>query len=134
MSTTAQGNIGEFVIAADLIEKGCVVMFPSGGNPHYDLVVEKEGIFRRVQVKYVTEKDGVIIGRLYTMGRDRKMNLHTNKDFDILALYEPKSKEIYYISLALISNATQIVLRVGKTKNKMQKGIHFAKDYQVLRV
>ena len=40
-----------------LIEQGFNVLIPMGNHQKYDIVVEKNGKFTRIQVKHATEKD-----------------------------------------------------------------------------
>lgn len=40
-----------------LIEQGFNVLIPMGNHQKYDMVIEKNGKFTRVQVKHATEKD-----------------------------------------------------------------------------
>lgn len=134
LSTTQKGDVGLFVICADLVEKGYTVLLPSGGNPHYDVVIEKEGIYRRIQVKYSTEKDGVIKVRLFTVGRNGERNLHTAKNVDIFAIYEPLSKSIYYLNRGELNNRTMFTLRMRKAKSNRTVDTHMFSDFKELRL
>ena len=40
-----------------LIEQGFNVLIPMGNHQKYDIVVEKNGKFTRIQVKHATERD-----------------------------------------------------------------------------
>ena len=44
------GLVGEYLTAADLVERGCACSFAAAGLP-YDLIVEWDGALFRVQVK-----------------------------------------------------------------------------------
>lgn len=58
--TKKKGAIAETKMLAYLIERGFNVSIPWGEDIRYDLVSEKEGVFKRIQVKYVTPKNGCL--------------------------------------------------------------------------
>ena len=129
LSTTAKGDLGVLYTSADLISKGYTVLSPLGGQPHYDLVIEKNNIFRKVQVKYAHIKNGVIQVKLYTVGHNGKVNLHTKDNVDIVAVYVPETDIVYYINQDQVDCETQVSLRVNPAKNNMKEHIRLAKDY-----
>jgi len=134
VSTTDKGNIGQFFIMADLLQRGFVVLSPTGNHPHYDLVIEKNNVFKKIQVRYNTQKKGVLLVKLFTVGHAGKSNYHTVENIDIIAVYDATDKKIYYLPRKLISAKTIINLRIKEPKNKMKKGIRYAKDYQDLQI
>ena len=58
--TKQKGDIAEAYVAYLLKQEGFNVLVPWGEDGRYDLVSEKNGIFKRIQVKYITPKNGVI--------------------------------------------------------------------------
>ena len=58
MHKKTKGSIAELAVAAELVKEGWHILVPYGENTRYDLVAEKDGRFVRIQVKYVTPKDG----------------------------------------------------------------------------
>ena len=135
LSTTDKGNIGQFFIMADLIQRGFVVLSPAGNHPHYDLVIEKDGIFKRVQVRYNTQINGVLFVKLFTVGHGGKSNFHTIDNVDIIAVYDSTDKKIYYLQRNEIGRVRTILsLRITAPKNNMTKNIRYARDFQELRM
>lgn len=133
VSTTTKGNIGEYYVCADLTERGYTVLSPLGNHPHYDLVVEKDGKFEKVQVKYINIKNDVLSVKLYTTDGSGKINIHSFGVVDIFAVYEPIGKNVYYLKLKdFPKNKVVINLRMGLPKNNQKIGIRFAKDYLTL--
>ncbi len=51
MNTKQIGEITEACILAILLKAGYVVLTPFGDNQRYDLVIERDGVFQRVQCK-----------------------------------------------------------------------------------
>lgn len=47
----AQGDLGEASAIEWFAARGCTVSFPLFHSPDYDVVVEMDGVLRRVQVK-----------------------------------------------------------------------------------
>jgi hypothetical protein len=45
------GELSEIIVAAELAKAGYGVAFPMGENRRYDLIIEKDGVLSRVQVK-----------------------------------------------------------------------------------
>lgn len=59
--TKAVGDITTARVAAALLEAGYVVLLPWGDNQRYDLVIERDGHFERVQCKTGRIKNGVML-------------------------------------------------------------------------
>jgi len=52
--TKQKGDIAEAYVIYALRQKGFNVLVPWGEDNRYDLVSEKNGVFKRIQVKYAT--------------------------------------------------------------------------------
>ena len=55
-----KGDQAELIVAADLARRGYKVAFPYGEDWDYDLIVERAGIFERIQVKYATGNGEIV--------------------------------------------------------------------------
>ena len=105
-------------------------MLPLGDSQRYDLVIEKNGRFQRIQVKTITEKNGVIQVDARVIGHNLgKFNIYhpTEKDFDILTVVEMKTQKVYTIPFD--GKQKRIQLRVSRTRNNQKKNIRLADDY-----
>jgi len=78
--TKQKGDIAEAFVTYLLKEKGFNVLVPWGEDNRYDLVTEKNGIFKRIQVKYATKDNGVIEARLRSCNNHRVIHLHTKRN------------------------------------------------------
>lgn len=58
--TKQKGDIAEAYVLYLLKQNGFNVFIPWGEDNRYDLIVEKNGLFKRVQVKYVSSRNGVL--------------------------------------------------------------------------
>ena len=125
-----QGTIGLLRVAHSYQLLGYNVLLPFGDSQRYDLVVEKSGKFQKIQVKTITKKNGAIQVDARVIGHNLgKFNIYhpTKKDFDILAVVEMKTQEVYIIPFD--GNLRRIRLRVSRTKNNQKKNIRLADDY-----
>jgi len=105
-------------------------LLPFGDSQRYDLVIEKNGKFQKIQVKTVTEKNGAIQVDARVIGHNlRKFNIYhpTEKDFDILAVVGMKTQKVYTIPFD--GKHRRIRLRVSQTKNNQRKNVRLADDY-----
>ncbi len=114
-------------VASFLMKKGWNVLFPFGENNRYDLVAEKGGKFNRVQVKYVTPKNGALsVG--CKSSNNWTVDRYTASQIDFIAVYDSKSREIYFVPASRL-NSSSIKLRFDRTKNNQRIGIKQAKDF-----
>jgi PD-(D/E)XK endonuclease len=95
----AVGERSEAMVLAGLLKNGEVVLQPFGDNQRYDLVVERDGKFLRVQCKTGRLKNGCV--RFYT----RSVNYIKGKvvkeayygQADIFGVYCPDNDKIYLV-------------------------------------
>jgi len=112
-----------------LIERGFNVSIPWGEDVRYDLVSEKDGVFKRIQVKYVTPKNGCLVVFLRSANNWNTIK-YTLKDIDIMAVYDPKNDKIYFIPITMFSNNSRINLRLLVPKNNQKKNVIWASEFQ----
>lgn len=119
-------------------KRGYNVLVPCGDYSQYDLVVERNGKFERVQVKSVTPKDGKLCVHTKSMTFDKEQSTNNRSkqvkysagDFDWLAAYDLENDEVYFIPANLVVNRTSFALRLSDTKNGQIANVRFAKDFQ----
>jgi Holliday junction resolvase-like predicted endonuclease len=127
MHKKTKGSIAEMEVASTLMKKGWNVLFPFGENNRYDLVAEKDGKFKRVQVKYVTPKNGALnVG--CKSSNNWSVDRYTALQVDFIAVYNSKSGDIYFVPAAKL-NSSSIKLRFNKARNNQQVGIKRAEDF-----
>jgi len=133
MQKKVKGTIGMLRVAHvyQLLEYN--VMFPVGDMQKYDLVIEKNGQFERIQVKTVTERDGLIYADARVIGHNLKgVNIYKPEktDFDILAVVEMKTQNVYAIPFD--GTKRQFSLRTKAAKNGQKKNVHAAEKYLLM--
>lgn len=129
-STHSKGLMGELAFILKLIESGYNVLTPVNPNSCYDLAIEKNGKFNRLQVKYCTPAKGILRIELY---RPKRSPLsYKDRGVDIMGAYDPLNKKFYLIPLDKIGSKDEIWLRLERPKNKQSKRVHMAKDFEII--
>jgi Holliday junction resolvase-like predicted endonuclease len=129
-----KGDTAEMMVAADLVKRGYRIAFPFGEDSDYDLIVERDGVLERVQVKYAESRDGVIIVRCrshsLTNGRVRHTKRYTARMIEWLAVYDRNTDCCYYVPAAELGDGLAVMhLRLSPALNGMRQRIRWARDY-----
>ncbi|MFA6159503.1 MAG: group I intron-associated PD-(D/E)XK endonuclease, partial [Parcubacteria group bacterium] len=104
---------------------------PIGENNRYDLVAEREGKFIRIQVKYVTPKDGALAVNCRSSNNWSVLH-YSPEEIDVIAVFNSKDKAIYFVPVSKI-NHSLFKLRIEPAKNNQKTKIHLAKDFVSLQ-
>jgi len=130
MNSKRIGNISEANVLAKFVELEIPVLLPFGDDERYDMVINLNNMFYKIQVKTGTYKNGyIIINTCSTYGhRGKKRKYYTKDDIDFIVGYCSFNKKCY-----LLTNfkSSSIVLRLSPTKNNQKKGVNFAIDYEL---
>ena len=130
MHKKTKGSIAELAVASRLTNDGWHVLIPYGENTRYDLVGERDGRFVRIQVKYVTPKDGKLIVNCRS-SNNWSVLPYSAIEVDVIAAYNPVDQQVYYVPASKFrSNVTN--LRLVATKNGQHAYVRYAKDFLVL--
>ena len=135
----AIGEISEAYIIARLIEIGYEVLIPYGDNLRYDLVIEDaNGKLWRVQCKtgWMGHNNSYIefaTASSYYHTRAGRTN-YSQRDYqgqiDYFAVYCATTGKIYFVPIENVGK-TRAMLRLQPTKNNQEKGVRWAKDYEL---
>lgn len=115
LNSTQIGSISEAAVEWDLLERGFNVLKPSVVT-RYDRVVDIDGNYVRVQVKTarIDRRDGNL--------RVSYDTPYTDNQIDIIAVFDPNTRNIYYIPINDIPNdAKGFTLRVTPRKYNRKK-------------
>ncbi len=123
-----KGDIAEAYVMYALKQNGFNVLIPWGEDVRYDLVSEKNGIFKRIQVKYVTPKNGVLEVR-FRSSNNYNIIHYTDSNIDIIAVYYDKEKKIYFIPLSGADKGGY-KLRLVPAKNNQKKFVTLSTKYE----
>ena len=128
--TKNKGDLGVLKAQLDLYEKGYLILTPNTEHAAFDLVAYKDGVFKRVQVKYRAANDDVIPIRFRTSWAD-KNGTHTKEydknELDLMCIYCPDTDKCYYIDP--LKCGKNFYLRLSKPKSYQKAKIHMAEDY-----
>lgn len=126
------GHRTEAAILARLVERGYHVLLPFGVNQRYDLVIESERRFLKVQCKTGRLRNGAI--------RFKSVSVQSNtcdtreRDYsgevDLFVIYCPENARVYLIPDDELSPNINY-LRVDPARNNQVKGIRWARDYEL---
>lgn len=124
----AIGERSEAVIIAKLLMRGEVVLRPFGDNQRYDLVVDRNGVFVRIQCKTGRIKNGaVLFSCCSNAGGYNKRSYHGEIDFS--AVFCPENGNVYMVPVDEVPK-TLAFLRFEKTESKGPKStIRWADKY-----
>ncbi|MDP2938240.1 MAG: group I intron-associated PD-(D/E)XK endonuclease [Candidatus Omnitrophota bacterium] len=127
--TKQKGDIAEAFVTYLLKQNGFNVLVPWGEDNRYDLVSEKNGVFKRIQVKYVTPKNGTLNVSIRSSNNYNIIH-YSLRDIDVIAAYHPRENKVYFIPLNHTRNISSCKLRLRPTKNKQKKFIIMASKYE----
>jgi hypothetical protein len=134
--TQKTGDISEQAVITRLLQCGYVVLQPIGQMHRYDLVIEDaEGKFWRVQVKtgWLNEDRSII-----KFATASSMNYTVkNKGWrsykgqcEYFAVYVEDLNKVYLLSIDDVGTSLA-TLRLVPSKNKQEKNVRWAKDYEL---
>jgi len=137
-------EIGEMSVAqilAHLVSAGKTVLTPFGDNKRYDLVVEEDGKFYRIQCKTARFKGDHIIFRTKSNNWNSGKNKNYLGQIDLFAVYFREQNQVYLLDVNDCPTSVcllRLVAPFGKCNNpsKMAEGYKFIhgksiKDYLV---
>lgn len=130
--TKTKGDLGVLKAQVDLYQNGYIILTPLSEHAPFDLVVYKNGKFKRVQVKYrQLNSKGILEVRFRSSYNNSKGTItkEVNKnEIDVYCVYCPETDECYYFDPKLFDKS--ISLRVETPKNYQMQNIHFAEDFR----
>lgn len=132
LNPKAIGERSEGIVLAELMKLGCVVLLPFGNNQRYDLVVDEEGTFVRVQVKTCWWKNGCVGFKTNSVNAFTGQRKTYFGEADVFMVYSEYTGKVYRLPVAEAgSSATH--LRVDPIRGGATSGIRWAKDYELAR-
>ena len=119
---------GELRFAAEFIRKGWSIFLPYGEDSAVDLLIEKDGEYKRIQIKTTKPIMGVIHCRLKS-SNNWQVKKYTKKDIDYFGIYDYQNKKGYLIPIEKVVGMIDVSLRLEKAKNNQQEGVRSAEEY-----
>ena len=130
--TKEKGDLGVLKAQLDMFEQGFVILNPVTEHAPFDLVAYKDGLFKRVQVKYKSvDRTGSITVHFRSCWADKNGThmRHINKEeVDLYCIYCPDTDVCYYLNPK--EYRSSVTLRVETSKNNQSKNVRMAADYR----
>jgi len=129
----AVGERAQGKILARLMEYNFTILIPFGDSARYDLVIEKEGNFWRVQCK--TGRISRQLGALEfnTTSQDArtwKRRGYTG-EIDYFAVYCEELDAVYLVPVDDVGTSSAASLRFDAPRNNQRKGVRLAQNYEI---
>jgi hypothetical protein len=132
MKTATRGNAAEARVLAEFVHRGFDVLVPFGGGQPYDLAVDLGERVLKIQCKtaWLMERGCFCFNcRSTDHGRGRQPY---DGLADLFAVYLPPRDSIYLVPLDGVA-AQRGRLRLEPTKNKQQRGVRLAAEFEIDR-
>jgi hypothetical protein len=122
----------EAIVLAELVRRGYRVLLPFGHNQRYDLVLEIDGSFLRVQCKTGRLRDGCVVFRAHSVrSNTRKTVIRDYRgDVELFIVHCVDTGGIYVIPIE-DATRTQGTLRIDPAANGQAKRVRWARDYEL---
>ncbi|MBV9270758.1 MAG: hypothetical protein JO165_06670 [Candidatus Eremiobacteraeota bacterium] len=129
-NTKRIGDISEAAVALALLEAGYQVCVPFGENNRFDLVIERDNVLARVQVKTGRMRNGSIVFNCFSS--------HTHRggasarcyigEIEYFGVYCPDFRSVYLVPVGDV-NVVRGYLRVEAAKNNQNRKLRWAQAY-----
>ena len=130
--TKSKGDLGVLKASADLCAKGYLVCLPFSEHTPFDLVIYKNGLFKRVQVKSrkVDNQGVLMIGfrNSYSTSKGVQTIEVDKTEVDLNCIYCIDNDTCYYFNP--ISFNKSVSIRVKAPKNNQSARVHLAVDFR----
>ena len=127
--TKQKGLQAALYIAYLLSRHGFRVLVPYGEDARYDLVSEKHGIFKRIQVKHVSSRHGALTVQLRSANNYQTIH-YSPEDVNVIAAYNPEDLKVYFVPRNEIANKSCLNLRLAGCRNGQKRCVIWAADYE----
>ena len=132
MNSKNIGELSEALILTEFLKRNIPVSLPWGDNQPYDMIIDYKGDLYKIQCKTgrsIKEGESFTISfRSTYSNKNHTYVKYYNETIDLFAAaYENK---VYLIPITNV-NQTAIQLRLIPCKNNQNKGINWAKDYEL---
>jgi hypothetical protein len=134
LTSNQKGAIAEAAVVLEAARRGIAVLRPVVEGGRYDLVFDLGGRFVRVQCKWATRRQEVIVIRARTCRRGPGGRLvrswYSPDEIDFVAGYWADGGTCYLLPVDAIPPCGDIQLRLGAAKNNQIVGLNWAADYE----
>lgn len=130
-STKEIGDTAVAGVLARLLKRGYAILLPFGDSQRYDLVLDKDGQFFRVQCKSGRVRNGCI---RFNSSSTEWYKGHRRRNYkgqiDYFGIYCPELDKTYLVPVDIVGE-TQGILRINPPKNNQSKYIRWCNKYEI---
>jgi hypothetical protein len=132
--STWKGAIAETQITACAAKLGIVVLKPLMEGRRYDLVFDIGPRLLRIQCKWASRKNGVLV--VYTGTSRHTPNGYVRSTYDAsevdaIVAYSPDTGRCYLLPIAEVAGRWVVHLRLRPTANNQEVAIKYAAQYEL---
>lgn len=132
MNTKSVGERTEAIVLAELLKVGYVVLLPFGDNQRYDLVIEQDGIFKRVQCKTAQlsarSENALVFPTCSTYAHRGRSSKDYRGAADYFGVYSPDTGQCYLVPVDAVG-VKVAHLRLAPARNGQVANVRLAQDY-----
>ena len=135
-NTARKGEITETIVLAKLVELGYECLLPFGHDSRYDIAIDDDGKLIRVQCKtarYLEQRGCIEFNTSITyarVGGKPHIRKGYKGEIEYFGVYSPDTGKVYVVPIEDTPECS-MMLRLQPTKNNQEKGVKWAKDYEV---
>ena len=130
--TKSVGELSEMIVATELIRAGYRIAIPLGENHRYDLIIERENVLSRVQVKTGRLRNGAILFNCYSVHAHRGNLLRTYFGAaEFFGVYCAAVAGVFLVPVADCPGSCFASLRWVAPKNGQTSNVRWASSYLV---
>lgn len=125
------GDESAGMVIAALLQRKEIVLVPFGDNQRYDVVVDRNGAFVRIQIKTGRLERGAIeFDTCSSYAHRGRGHRDYRGDADLFGVYCPDTKKAYLVPVDEVGTRSGS-LRVAPPRNGQNKKIRLALDYEL---
>ena len=114
MDRKTKGRLAESKVVSYLIENGYEAYLPFSNNSKYDILAVKDGIIKRISVKFtsVKNKSGAWAVELRQISRrNHRINIDKfdNSEYDFVAVYIGPQNKVVLIDAAMVKTRALLI-------------------------
>lgn len=125
------GDIAQAGVTLALLRIHKTVLIPYGDKNRYDLAIEENGKFSRVQCKTGSYKNGCVNASLFSTYYLTQTSKRYNGEVEYFGIYCERLNKVYLIPIEDVKDQSSITLRVEAPKNAQVDGVTWAKKYEI---
>ena len=131
-----KGDIAETLFKLECLKRNIEIFEPINSGSRIDFLIRDSFLtndsnpFKRVQIKYISSRDGKIVISFVKGQNGRNLTLKYNSnEIDYFFVYCPCNNNWYNIPIKDVDAKRGLTLRVNPAKNNQSKGVYLASDY-----